>query len=237
MANPERLKSQVEGAAVMGCALAMYGEITFKNGRAMQTNFDKYKVTRIPESPTATEVFIVKHGLETPSSGVGEPPLPPFAPALCNAIYNAVGKRIRHLPIGDQIKAQADPRLSVPDRKRPAPSPFFSAYARQRFEKPSISPVGKNANWRRALIYPLNLGHRKQRTACAWSQTCTNEHGRGLDDLPIMLQLSIWLVLHAELRLHRHPAIARSRRQLGQPPRPRAVQMCVALGDTSRRMP
>jgi isoquinoline 1-oxidoreductase subunit beta len=105
MANPERLKSQVEGAAVMGYALAMYGEITFKNGRAVQTNFDTYKVTRIHESPITTEVFIVKHGLETPSSGVGEPPLPPFAPALCNAIYNAVGKRIRQLPIGDQLKA------------------------------------------------------------------------------------------------------------------------------------
>ncbi|HYM04785.1 MAG TPA: molybdopterin cofactor-binding domain-containing protein [Stellaceae bacterium] len=105
MANPERLKSQVEGGAVMGYALAMYGEITFKNGRAVETNFDKYKVTRIQESPIATEVIIVKHGLETPSSGVGEPPIPPFAPALCNAIYNATGKRIRHLPIGDQLKA------------------------------------------------------------------------------------------------------------------------------------
>lgn len=82
----------------------MYGEITFKNRRAMQTNIDKYKVTRNAERPIPAEVFIVKQGLET-SSGVGEPPLPPFAPALCNPNYNTVGKRIRHLPIGDQLKA------------------------------------------------------------------------------------------------------------------------------------
>jgi len=101
--NPERVRSQIEGAAVMGLALAKYGEITFKNGRAEQGNFDTYKVTRIDESPMRTEVHIVPHGIDVPPSGVGEPGVPPFAPALCNAIFAATGKRIRELPIGKQL--------------------------------------------------------------------------------------------------------------------------------------
>ncbi|HEV8028101.1 MAG TPA: molybdopterin cofactor-binding domain-containing protein [Stellaceae bacterium] len=103
--NPERIHSQMEGSAVMGYALARYGEITFKNGRAQQSNFDSYKVTRIDESPARTQVFIVPHGIDVPASGVGEPGLPPFAPALCNAIFAASGKRIRRLPIADQLSA------------------------------------------------------------------------------------------------------------------------------------
>ena len=105
VANPERIHSQMEGAAVMGYALARYGEVSFKNGRAVQGNFDTYKVTRIGESPAQTEVIIVQHGIDVPSSGVGEPGVPPFAPALCNAIFAACGKRIRRLPIGDQLSA------------------------------------------------------------------------------------------------------------------------------------
>lgn len=97
--NPERIRSQVEGAAVMGMSLAMHGEVSFKNGRAEQANFDTYELTRIGTSPLDVRTHIVPHGYDTPASGVGEPPLPPFAPALCNAIFAATGKRIRDLPI------------------------------------------------------------------------------------------------------------------------------------------
>jgi isoquinoline 1-oxidoreductase subunit beta len=101
--NPERIRSQIEGAAVMGLALAKHGQITFKNGRVQQNNFDGFVVTRIDEAPLDVHVDIVPADWSVPSSGVGEPPLPPFAPALCNAIFAATGKRIRSLPIGNQL--------------------------------------------------------------------------------------------------------------------------------------
>jgi isoquinoline 1-oxidoreductase beta subunit len=101
--NPERIRSQIEGAAVMGLSLAKYGEITLKNGRVEQSNFNDYPVVRHDESPAVTNTHIVENGIEVPSSGVGEPGVPPFTPALCNAIFAATGKRIRRLPIGGQL--------------------------------------------------------------------------------------------------------------------------------------
>jgi isoquinoline 1-oxidoreductase beta subunit len=97
--NPERIRSQIEGAAVMGTSLAMFGEVSFENGRAVQGNFDTYEVARIDSAPLDVRTHIVPHGYDVPASGVGEPGLPPFAPALCNAIFAATGKRIRALPI------------------------------------------------------------------------------------------------------------------------------------------
>ena len=102
--NPERIQSQIEGAAIMGLSLAKYGELTFKNGKVQQKNFDDFQVIRIDESPLVTNVYIVPPGPETPPSGVGEPGVPPFAPALTNAIFAATGKRIRALPIGKQLE-------------------------------------------------------------------------------------------------------------------------------------
>ena len=69
--NPERIRSQIEGAAIMGISLAKYGEITFKNGRVEQGNFDDYPVARVDEAPTVTNVYIMPPGAETPPSGVG----------------------------------------------------------------------------------------------------------------------------------------------------------------------
>ena len=101
--NPERIRSQIEGAAVMGLSLAKYGEITLKNGRVEQSNFNDYQVVRHDESPTVTNTHIVENSIDVPSSGVGEPGVPPFTPALCNAIFAATGKRIRRLPIANQL--------------------------------------------------------------------------------------------------------------------------------------
>ena len=101
--NPERVRSQIEGAAVMGLSLAKYGEITLKDGRVQQGNFNDFQIARIDESPRETRVHIVDNPIGVHPSGVGEPGVPPFAPALCNAIFAATGKRIRRLPIGNQL--------------------------------------------------------------------------------------------------------------------------------------
>jgi isoquinoline 1-oxidoreductase beta subunit len=102
--NPERIQSQIEGAAIMGLSLAKYGEISFKDGKVQQGNFDDFPVIRIDEAPLVTNVHIVPVTADTPPCGVGEPGVPPFAPALTNAIFAATGKRIRTLPIGKQLE-------------------------------------------------------------------------------------------------------------------------------------
>jgi isoquinoline 1-oxidoreductase subunit beta len=95
--NPEMVKQQFEGAAVMGTSLSFYGEITATNGVIDQSNFDTFQMARMNNAPRETNVYIVPS--EAPPAGIGEPGLPPFAPALCNAIFAATGKRIRELPL------------------------------------------------------------------------------------------------------------------------------------------
>jgi isoquinoline 1-oxidoreductase subunit beta len=97
ISNPEFARAQFEGAAVFGASLARTGEITATNGAIDQSNFYDYPVARMPEAPVHTDVYLAES--DGPPAGVGEPGVPPFAPALCNAIFAATGKRIRELPL------------------------------------------------------------------------------------------------------------------------------------------
>jgi isoquinoline 1-oxidoreductase beta subunit len=104
-AHPERIRSQIEGASVFGMTIALKSAITFENGAVQQSNFNDYDVVRSDNFPGAVYTYIVGHPFSVHATGVGEPAVPPFAPALYNAIFNGTGKRLRSLPIGDQLKA------------------------------------------------------------------------------------------------------------------------------------
>jgi isoquinoline 1-oxidoreductase beta subunit len=93
--NPDIIRAQVEGSIIMAYGAAAVHEIHFMDGKAVESNFHQYKMPRINEIPEI-EVHIMEND-EKPG-GVGEPGLPPFAPALCNAIFDLTGKRIRKLP-------------------------------------------------------------------------------------------------------------------------------------------
>jgi isoquinoline 1-oxidoreductase subunit beta len=95
--NPEATRAQFEGAAVFGASVARSGQITATKGVIDQSNFQDYPVARISEAPFQTNVHIVDS--DAPPAGVGEPGVPPFIAAFCNAIYAATGKRVRDLPI------------------------------------------------------------------------------------------------------------------------------------------
>jgi CO/xanthine dehydrogenase Mo-binding subunit len=94
--NPGILEQQIQGGIVYGLSNALRAKITIEKGRVVQGNFDDYAPIRMDETPVV-EVYAVP-STESPS-GIGEPSIPPLAPALCNAIYAATKKRIRALPI------------------------------------------------------------------------------------------------------------------------------------------
>jgi len=98
--NPDRVRSQMEGSAVFGLSLARGGKITARRGRVEQGNFDDFPVLRMGQAPI-TETHIVPSS--QPPAGVGEPGVPPIAPALVNAIFAVTGKRFRELPLGDRL--------------------------------------------------------------------------------------------------------------------------------------
>lgn len=98
--NPEMLKYQIESGIFYGLTAALYGEITIKNGRVEQSNFNDYKIARMDEMPRV-EVHILEG--QGDQGGGGEPGVPPIAPAMCNAIFAATGKRIRKLPIKPEM--------------------------------------------------------------------------------------------------------------------------------------
>ncbi|MFV0446488.1 MAG: molybdopterin cofactor-binding domain-containing protein [Planctomycetaceae bacterium] len=97
--SPDRVHAQLEGAVIMATTSARYGKISFKNGQAEQSNFDDYTVVTMSDCPG--QIFTDLVDSTAAPSGVGETGIPPFAPALCNAIFNATGKRIRQLPLAD----------------------------------------------------------------------------------------------------------------------------------------
>jgi isoquinoline 1-oxidoreductase beta subunit len=99
--NPDTIVAQMEGGIVFGASAALWDQITLEKGRVQQSNFSDYRVMRMPESP-AVEVYIVNS--HDDPGGIGEPGTAGIAPALANAVFAATGKRVRKLPIAEQLK-------------------------------------------------------------------------------------------------------------------------------------
>jgi isoquinoline 1-oxidoreductase subunit beta len=94
--NRSGAEAQVEGAVLEGISAALYGRVTVEGGRVRETNFDRYRLTRMREAPRVETWFVSS---EAPPSGLGEPPLPPVAPALASAVFALTGERPRRLPL------------------------------------------------------------------------------------------------------------------------------------------
>jgi isoquinoline 1-oxidoreductase beta subunit len=102
--NPDTVRAQIQSAVIFGITAALYGNITLKNGRVEQSNFDDYQMVRMNEAP-AIEVHIVKNS--EPPGGMGEAGTSAIAPAVTNAIFAATGKRLRKLPVDTIALKQA----------------------------------------------------------------------------------------------------------------------------------
>ncbi len=103
IANPERVESQLQGAAVMGMTLALHSGIHYEAGAVVESNFHDYEMVRADNYPENVHVHMVPHGFGVHSTGVGEPGVPPVAPAIANALFKATGQRKRALPMGAQV--------------------------------------------------------------------------------------------------------------------------------------
>ena len=97
--SPDRVMAQLQGASVMATTQALYGKLSFKNGQAQETNYDSYRVATMKDAPREINMDIIDS--QAAPAGVGETGIASFAPALCNAIFAATGKRIRNLPLAD----------------------------------------------------------------------------------------------------------------------------------------
>jgi len=102
--NPDTIVAQMQSGIVFGLSAALWGEVTLADGRVQQSNFDDYRIMRINEAP-AIDVHIVPSTLAP--GGVGEPGTSASIPALANAVFAATGKRIRKLPVSEQLKGWA----------------------------------------------------------------------------------------------------------------------------------
>jgi isoquinoline 1-oxidoreductase subunit beta len=101
LANPDRIRAQMEGAVIMAMSNTLYSEITFADGAVVQGNFHDYAVTRLDAAPHRVDVHLVPS--EGKPGGIGEPGVPPAGAAIANAIFAATGMRVRSLPVGQQL--------------------------------------------------------------------------------------------------------------------------------------
>ncbi|MFM7784700.1 MAG: xanthine dehydrogenase family protein molybdopterin-binding subunit, partial [Gammaproteobacteria bacterium] len=101
VANPDRAKSQMEGALVMAMSNTLDSGITFANGKVEQSNYSDYAVARMRAAPRTVDVEIIQS--ESAPGGIGEPGVPPAGAAIANAIFAATGVRVRELPVGKQL--------------------------------------------------------------------------------------------------------------------------------------